>query len=258
MTLCETNINENKSSTTTNPSSSSSLKWISQPFFHNSDQGKDTKNCFLCTAPHSEFKCSWCQSIYYCSKEHYSHHRVNSKCFPFQRVQKGLETTRNVRKGELLFKETSILSSPDLHSLPTCPVCLKRILSEKRSTSCAQGCPLRLCNGPCARMTREHGPECKILKDNKVKLDFKDYQTPMSINSVITVLRLMESKKKRPSDWKEFLDPNSIHMEERKKAKGEWEFLQKEVVNYIRNRLFMASDVGDEELHLLIGKESQY
>ncbi|CAB4054045.1 unnamed protein product [Lepeophtheirus salmonis] len=132
MTLCETNINENKSSTTTNPSSSSSLKWISQPFFHNSDQGKDTKNCFLCTAPHSEFKCSWCQSIYYCSKEHYSHHRVNSKCFPFQRVQKGLETTRNVRKGELLFKETSILSSPDLHSLPTCPVCLKRILSEKK------------------------------------------------------------------------------------------------------------------------------
>ncbi|CAB4054044.1 SMYD [Lepeophtheirus salmonis] len=56
----------------------------------------------------------------------------------------------------------------------------------------------------------------------------------MSINSVITIPILYTWKKE-------------------KKAKGEWEFLQKEVVNYIRNRLFMASDVGDEELHLLIG-----
>lgn len=259
-----------------------------------------TRRCFLCQKNDQNgelFRCNWCRRVSTCSNHHFRmYHRVRSRCWPFHlepakkdsppgKFHLRLTATRDIKKEEIIFSEASSLSTPQPHSFPTCPVCLKRLRVDS-FTKC-NSCSIPMCGSEVCANSPAHQIECRVLTENKINLTslVNNFSQPHFIYSVIILLRMCalehrskgefltkrtkKSKDERPKGGvadhhkgdleqgeelllREFFFQLPDHAEKRK-GLGEWKMFQKEVVDFLRRRCFMANEKSDEQLHKLLG-----
>lgn len=78
----------------------------------------EQSECVVCSKPAIQ-KCSGCQSVHYCSKEHQKEdwklHKL--QCSPArvkqdENVGRYLEATRDIKAGDIIMKESSLLTGP--------------------------------------------------------------------------------------------------------------------------------------------------
>ena len=104
---------------------------------------------------------------------------------------------------------------------------------------------------------KTHAIECQIFSSNRVNIDITNFDNPHAIYSAIGPIRLLEIRKKsittEDNVWNRIAKlPH--HSEERKSLRGgEWKMFQLDVVDLLRDRCFMKSDISEDELHQIIG-----
>ncbi|TRY68232.1 hypothetical protein TCAL_04165 [Tigriopus californicus] len=259
-----------------------------------------SQRCFLCQTNDQSgdlFRCNWCRRVSVCSNHHFRvYHRVRSRCWPFHLAPKRkdsppgkfhlrLTATRDIKKGEIIFIEASTLATPQPHSFPTCPVCLRRLRADA-FTKC-NSCSIPLCGSLVCANSSVHQIECRVLTENKINLSslVNNFTRPHFIYSVIILLRmcaleqhakaaeLLSGRTKKSNDdqpkggarhrprdmvqseellLREFVFQLPDHVEKRR-GLGEWKMFQKDVVDFLRRRCFMANEKSDEQLHKLLG-----
>jgi len=214
-------------------------------------QQKEKKKCFLCDKE-GVTQCPWCHSSYYCSDEHQAVHRPGTKCFPLKVGQvegkgRGLIATRPIRARETILVESSVLSGPAMITSSVCPSCLAPIRTPM--FPCTK-CSLPVCN-PVCQENKAHQQECKLLTDNRVKVNITNCEEVNSIYSFILPYRLLKLREQDKEKWSRVASLPD-HIRERA-GLGEWDMNQKDVVNFIRRRCFMGKEFSDEDIQRAIG-----
>lgn len=79
---------------------------------------KSLGSCYICLAPSSQ-KCSGCQAVHYCSREHQKQHWKQHKhqCTPVrvkedETVGRYLEASRDIKAGDIVMKEKALITGP--------------------------------------------------------------------------------------------------------------------------------------------------
>ena len=83
-----------------------------------------------------------------------------------------------------------------------------------------------------------HKQECKLLADNRVKINITNCEDVNSIYAFILPYRLLKMRGASGDAWSRVASLPD-HIVERA-GLGEWDMNQKEVVTFIRRRCFMA------------------
>lgn len=208
-------------------------------------------NCFLCDKE-AAAQCPWCQSAYYCCDQHQKLHRPKTKCFPFKVAKlegkgRGLVATRPIRARECILVESAVLSGPSMVTSAVCPSCLAPL--KPPLLPCTK-CSLPVCS-PMCQENPAHKQECKLLADNRVKHTITNCEDVNSIYAFIMPYRLLKLRGAGGDNWSRVANL-SDHIVKRA-GLGEWDMNQKEVVNFIRRRCFMAKEFTDEDIHRAIG-----
>lgn len=223
----------------------------------------ETNKCFLCLKP-AELRCHWCQNVHFCSAHHFrTYHRVRSKCWPFKVIERGegkprVVASRDIRRGELIMEDRPTLLAPLPHSTPVCPCCLARLRDDDVLGNLCEKCSLPLCGRENCFGDRMHAEaECKVIRENKVRVEVKSEQ-PHFIYSVAIALRMLALKDKAGKSnasardkeaWDRFNElPDHV---QKRRGLGEWNMFQMDVVEFLRKRCFMKSRT-EAELHRLI------
>ena len=85
---------------------------------------------------------------------------------------------------------------------------------------------------------KAHKQECKLLVDNKVKINISNCEDVNSIYAFIMPYKLLAMRGQGGDTWSRVASLPD-HIAERV-GLGEWDVNQKEVVNFIRRRCFMG------------------
>ena len=86
--------------------------------------------------------------------------------------------------------------------------------------------------------SRAHKEECKLLRDNRVKINIANSEEVNSVYAFIMPYRLLKLRGASGDAWNRVASLTD-HIAERA-GLGEWDMNQKDVVNFIRRRCFMA------------------
>ena len=117
---------------------------------------------------------------------------------------------------------------------PVCPSCLAP--TRTPMFPCTK-CSLPVCN-PMCQENKAHQQECKLLTDNRVKVNISNCEDVNSIYSFILPYRLLKLRGQDKEKWSRVASLPD-HISERA-GLGEWDMNQKDVVNFIRRRCFMG------------------
>ena len=143
-------------------------------------------------------------------------------------------TSRPVRPRETLLLESATLTGPSLVTTPVCPSCLAPLHSP--FYPCTK-CNLPVCSPSCQEH-KNHIQECRLLSENRVKINITDGQEVSSIYSFILPYRLLKLRTTDQEAWKRVASlPDHIAQ---RVGTGEWDMNQKDVVNFIRRRCFLG------------------
>ena len=159
-----------------------------------------------------------------CGPAHLALHRPHTKCLPFRVAElpgrgRGLVATRTIRARsgfyfifvlmiaeffnnapdprETVLTEAAALVGPSLLTAPVCPGCLAP--ARAPLLPCSE-CALPVCSPACAQ-SREHRLECKLLKENKVKVNITSCDTVAPIYSFILPYRLLMLRHASRDTW---------------------------------------------------------
>jgi len=170
-------------------------------------------------------KCSNCYKVSYCSIEHqkedWVNHKIKCRQFPIQykRVSDGgkniLTASKKILPGQLIFKETSLISGPFLRlfnskvtpSKPTCLSCYKE-MNPMTQYSCSN-CEWAVCNSTCEKEKIHADFECKIFREKNVEpIGHKTEVTAdgRDIYTMITVLRTLLLRDSAPDKWNQIMN----------------------------------------------------
>ena len=138
--------------------------------------------------------------------------------------------------------------SPVTHS-PVCPTCLAPV--KPPVLPCSR-CSLPVCS-PACEQSPSHKLECRLLSENKVKINITDCDKPSSIYSFILPYRWLMLRHVSKDTWSRVASlPDHILQ---RAGTGEWDVHQKEIVNFLRRRCFLGKKFSDEDIHRAIGRE---
>ncbi|XP_064105880.1 uncharacterized protein LOC135215269 [Macrobrachium nipponense] len=166
--------------------------------------------CELCGAPDAQVSCPECDEVFYCSTSHQEDHWDEHKeeCRPtvieMKDPERGryLVPGRDIKAGELLFKEEPIALGPRASSRPVCLGCHKSI-EDMYFTRCPK-CLWPLCSPSCAS-SKLHVDECPILANDKGKVGQPADVSETPRYDCIFVLRCLLLRDTNPKAWRRLL-----------------------------------------------------
>ncbi|KAF6214048.1 hypothetical protein GE061_011778 [Apolygus lucorum] len=216
---------------------------------------KEADVCLVCQQPAAN-RCSSCQSACYCSKEHQKQHwkTHKSSCVVYQikedkRLGRHLVARRDIQRGEIVLKESPLVSGPPHTTGPVCLGC-HALLQENKVVPCAQ-CGWPMCSKSCADKP-VHKPECEWVKEKrKEKVKISQFTSPHPTYSCVTPLRALFLKSKDPWAWEKLTSLES-HTEERKQD-GKYEQDRFSVAAFLRRFYKLEKEFSEEEILKISG-----
>ncbi|XP_060804980.1 SET domain-containing protein SmydA-8 [Amyelois transitella] len=205
--------------------------------------------CRVCLTP-TEHKCSGCQEVNYCTREHqkqdWKQHRT--QCVP-ARVREDdtfgryLEATREIKAGDIVIKENPLITGPTLMTPPVCLGCYK-LLEEDKTVDCVN-CGWPCCSDDCARR-EEHAPECFYTRQRGEKVTITTFGVPHPNYQCISTLRCLYQRDHNLKLW-EKLQALQSHCGERR-ATDKWNNEVKMIAEFILKFFKLEGKFSEEEI----------
>ncbi|XP_070490459.1 SET domain-containing protein SmydA-8-like [Chironomus tepperi] len=204
-------------------------------------------NCKICNAEAKQ-KCSGCFNVFYCSRncqvtDWKNGHKNDCKPYEVKRNSKlGRYTiaSRDLKAGEVLFREVAVVHGPKMLSNPICLGCHKALVIKSKKTDfyrCSR-CSWPLCSKQCERLD-PHIDECNLMSS-------KNYKSPIKVNCLnqqsdaiyclIFPLRFLILKLKQPKVFEKILSELESHVDERI-ASGSYDSHKHHLVPFIQKLL---------------------
>ncbi|CAH0725453.1 unnamed protein product, partial [Brenthis ino] len=190
--------------------------------------------CIVCSIP-TEHKCSSCQEVHYCSREHqkqhwkqHRHYCVPAKIKEDSKFGRYLETTRNIKAGDVIMKEAPLITGPAQVTPPVCLGCYK-LLEENKTVSCVK-CGWPFCSESCSE-DAVHVPECHYTQQRGEKVSISTYGVPHPNYQCITVLRCLYQRDFNDKLWTK-LQKLESHDQDRR-GTDKWENDKKMIAQFI-------------------------
>lgn len=180
--------------------------------------------CDICQQPANQI-CGGCKQIYYCSRTHQKlgwkdGHKYKCCAFKIEHTDtlgRHMVATRDIKQGEMIFKEKPAVLGPRITSSALCLTCGVRLepLAETYDFYKCTTCHWPMC-GPKCEKSDVHKPECKVMSERKYQCDIK-YEFPDKVESaycVISPLRVLLMKFSNPQQYENLINLES-HLDER-------------------------------------------
>ncbi|KAK6617047.1 hypothetical protein RUM44_005404 [Polyplax serrata] len=177
--------------------------------------------CEVCGEP-SRFKCSSCQAVHYCCKDHQKEDWKNHKstCFSYKIVindelGRHLVATRSIPEGTIILTERPLVVGPAQVTPPVCLGCYK-LLQANSKKDCSK-CGWPICSKVCEK-SDAHVAECEVTArrgNGKIKIRTFIEGLPHPSYQCLTILRCLYLKNSKPHVWKKLINLQS-HCEKRK------------------------------------------
>ncbi|KAJ2940348.1 hypothetical protein O0L34_g22 [Tuta absoluta] len=205
--------------------------------------------CAVCLSD-AEQKCSGCQAVYYCNREHQKKHWKEHKaqCTPAkvkedERCGRYLEATREIKAGDVVIKEVPIITGPSQITPPVCLGCYK-LLEEGKTVAC-QKCGWPCCSEECTKK-EDHKPECFYTEKRGEKVSITTFGMPHPNYQCITVLRCLYQRDHDQKLWAKIQSLQS-HCEDRK-GTDKWNNDKKMIVDFIWKFFKLETVFSEEEI----------
>ncbi|XP_048479529.1 SET domain-containing protein SmydA-8 [Plutella xylostella] len=209
----------------------------------------DEGACNICCSKATQ-KCAGCQTVYYCSKEHQKKDWKMHKflCTPARvkedpDVGRYFEATRDIRAGDVVLKESALITGPSQVTPPVCLGCYQ-LLEEGKAVPC-ELCGWPFCSEACSKK-EEHKPECYYTQQRGEKVKISTFGTPHPNYQCLTVLRCLYQRDHNPKLWAK-LQALQSHCEERKRTE-KWNHDKKMVVDFIWKFFKLEGKFSEEEI----------
>ncbi|KAL0871524.1 hypothetical protein ABMA27_005238 [Loxostege sticticalis] len=205
--------------------------------------------CAVCLSP-AEQKCSGCQEVHYCTKEHQKQHWKDHKgqCSPLRvkedpKFGRYLEATREIRAGDIVMKEKPLITGPAQISPPVCLGCYK-LLEGGKVVSCEK-CGWPFCSEACT-LREEHAPECYYTQQRGEKVSISTFGVPHPNYQSITVLRCLYQRDHDEKLWAK-LQALESHCDDRRGTE-KWNHDRKMVAEFIWKFFKLEGKFSEEEI----------
>ncbi|XP_059097587.1 SET domain-containing protein SmydA-8-like isoform X2 [Tigriopus californicus] len=226
------------------------------------EEVEDGNNCAVCKKP-AESKCKGCKEVNYCTrncqKTHWKRHKNECKLLPYK-VEKSAElgrflvATRDIKKGDAIFKEAPLVLGPVAQTLPVCLACYELVDGTYKCKK--SGWPL--C-GPQCEAKVAHNPEVVIPSQTEGLFEIESYEEPCYLYECVTPLRALLLQKTAPKRFKKIMSLES-HLESRKGTEA-WQTCQDRVIDVMKKTLgvmvfevlYPQLDFKDERIQELVG-----
>ncbi|CAH0680309.1 unnamed protein product [Chilo suppressalis] len=205
--------------------------------------------CAICLSP-AEQKCSGCQAVHYCTKEHQKQHWKQHKhqCSPARvkedpKVGRYLEATRDIRVGDIILKEAPLITGPAQITPPVCLGCYELLKQEKIVT--CEKCGWPFCSKECSAKD-VHQPECFYTQQMGEKVSISTFGVPHPSYQCITVLRCLYQRDHDQKLWQK-LQALESHCEDRKGTE-KWNHDRKMIAQFIWTFFKLEGTFSEEEI----------
>ncbi|CAL8109373.1 unnamed protein product [Orchesella dallaii] len=171
----------------------------------------------------TEFPCSNCKKVFYCSEAHRKSHaskHEKSGCFPAiihsnSECGRYWVASRHIAVDEVIYMEKASVLAPNIptmsHLYPTCLGCCRGTNTTYRCSKCSWP----VCNKRCEKLGSHSMNECKIFRKNEVQPNCRP-----QYYFFIQFLRALLLKEKDPKGFEELMQLES-HIQARMKVKDE-------------------------------------
>ncbi|CRK91470.1 CLUMA_CG005137, isoform A [Clunio marinus] len=204
-------------------------------------------NCNVCNNEAKQ-KCSGCSQVFYCSKDcqvsDWKRGHKNS-CKPYEvkrndKLGRYMTASRDLKAGEVLFREFAVVHGPKMLSHPICLGCHKTLIAKAPKMKfyrCSQ-CSWPLCSKACETLD-PHIEECKLMTSKNYKCAIKSNCTTIhsdAIYCLIFPLRFLLLKRNQPKIFEKILLELESHVDTRI-ASGSYETLRLHLVPFVQKLL---------------------
>ncbi|KAI5754648.1 hypothetical protein M8J77_010294 [Diaphorina citri] len=159
-------------------------------------------------------------------------------------VGRYLAAARDIKPGEVIFKEAPLIIGPRLESAPVCLSCFHVIATPHTCSNCHLA---ELCSPACETNPNHAGKECELLANAIISLE--DFQYLTSNYDWVLPFRIMINIKynaEKRELWQKFQQLEA-HMEERRNT-WIWESHRNSVIQGLQNVGLISKDEEEEEL----------
>ncbi|MCL4144495.1 UNVERIFIED_CONTAM: hypothetical protein GTU68_042503 [Idotea baltica] len=195
--------------------------------------------------------CGGCWQVWYCSKAHQvsgwpKHQR---DCKPYKIAQnpevgRYLVATKDIKFGELILEDPTLIMGPKTITEPVCLACYRPVEGKYTCKKC--GFPM--CDKDCASAD-SHEPECKAIQDSGTKVKVSVFGEINCMYECIMPVRILALRDSSPNVWRKIVALES-HAEKRVATEIS-AITKKTVVDIIQNRLSL--DYSEELINQVLG-----
>ncbi|XP_053610577.1 SET domain-containing protein SmydA-8-like [Plodia interpunctella] len=205
--------------------------------------------CRVCLTQ-TEHKCSGCQDVHYCTREHqkqdwkqHKHQCVPARVKADPTFGRYLEATRDIKAGDIILKEKPLMNGPMQVTPPVCLGCYK-LLEEGKTVDCIK-CGWPCCSEACT-LKEDHIPECYYTQQRGKKVSISTFGMPHPNYECITTLRCLYQRDHNPKLWKK-MQAFQSHCEQRRGSE-KWNNDRKMVVEFIWQFFKLEGTFTEEEI----------
>ncbi|XP_023948158.1 SET domain-containing protein SmydA-8 [Bicyclus anynana] len=221
---------------------------------HQTADMTEQEPCEVCSSP-TVHKCSSCQAVHYCSRNHQKQHWKLHKqyCVPVRvkedaKYGRYLEAIRSVKTGEVIMKEAPLITGPSQMTPPVCLGCYK-LLEANKTVSCEK-CGWPFCSDACTRNV-VHAPECYYTQQRGEKVNITNFGTPHPNYQSITVLRCLYQRDNNQKLWAK-LQALETHNDDRRGTE-KWNYDRKMIAEFIWKFFKLEGKFNEEEIMTCCG-----
>ncbi|XP_075980478.1 SET and MYND domain containing, arthropod-specific, member 1 [Anticarsia gemmatalis] len=211
-------------------------------------------SCMVCLSPAIN-KCSGCQNVHYCSREH---QKLDWKTHKFQctpaklkedaKLGRYMEATREIKPGDVVMKEKPLITGPSQNTAPVCLGCYK-LLEEGKVVTCEK-CGWPFCSKQCTTKP-EHTPECYYTQKREEKVSITVFGEPHPSYECLTVLRCLYQRDHDEKLWARIQSLQS-HCNDRR-GTDKWNYDRKMIAEFIWKFFKLEGTFSEEEIMRCVG-----
>ncbi|XP_050677182.1 SET domain-containing protein SmydA-8 [Leptidea sinapis] len=209
----------------------------------------DAGVCAVCSSA-AEQKCSNCQSVHYCSREHQKQHWKSHKhtCAPVRvnvdpKLGRYVEAAKTIKVGDIILKEVPLITGPAQVTPAVCLGCYK-LLEQLKTVQC-ELCGWPFCSEECTTLD-VHKPECHYTQQRGDKVTITNYGDPHPNYQCITVLRCLYQRDHNQILW-EKLQALESQCEARRRT-PKWQSDKKMIADFICNFFKLGKLFSEDEI----------